>query len=60
MIKKRTGTSSNDYFILTHFFIVVLFYTAYAVMAGFSMRLFNGNYWSQVNDQDLNSRDENI
>jgi len=60
MIKKRTGTSSNDYFIITHFLIVVLFYSAYAVMAGFAMRLFSPNYWSGVDDQDYNKRHENI
>lgn len=42
MIQKRHGSSSNDYFIIIHVFIVVVFYTSYAVMAGFSMRIFNG------------------
>jgi hypothetical protein len=57
MIKERPGTSSNDYFILCHVLIVVLFYTSYAVMAGFSMRLFDGLYWSGVDKDNYNERD---
>jgi uncharacterized membrane protein (DUF485 family) len=44
----KEGRTSNDSFIITHFLIVLQFYTSYLVMAGLATSLLNSNYWAQT------------